>query len=278
MTARLKHNKKRNTAFLYESLVRELTKAVVEKDAERKGMIVSIIKEFFSKGTPLAKELSFYKALMETKRLDLYTAEKMIVESKAGHSSLNKEELFSEQSRLISTINKQLPDTFFSNFVPNYRNLATIYQIFNAEEDQTPLKSRVLLERMVIEDMLLKEAKQDANEKMVPVDNLVYKSFTKKFNSEYTDLLKEQQELLNKYITSFSDSGLELKVFLNEELGRLKETINDSFNNNLMKEDNNMTNKAKEVLSVMEKYRERPIDEKMLKQILKIQELVKELA
>lgn len=277
MTARLKHNKKRNTAFLYESLVRELTKAVVEKDAERKGMIVSIIKEFFSKGTPLAKELSFYKALMETRGIDLYTAEKMIVESKTGHSSLDKKELFSEQSRLISTINKQLPDTFFSNFVPNYRNLATIYQIFNAEEDQTPLKSRILLERTVIEGMLLRESKQGTNTEMVPVDNLVYKSFTKKFNSEYTDLLKEQQELLNKYITSFSDSGLELKVFLNEELGRLKQTINNSIDNSMIKEDENMTSKARDVLSLMEQYKEKPIDEKMLKQILKIQELAKEL-
>ena len=31
MSAKIKHNKKRNTIFLYEALVRELTKATVEK-------------------------------------------------------------------------------------------------------------------------------------------------------------------------------------------------------------------------------------------------------
>ena len=278
MMARLKHNKKRNTAFLYESLVRELTKAVVAKDAERKGVIISIIKEFFNKGNVLAEELSFYKALNETKKLDPYTAEKMLVESKRGHASLEKKDIFAEQSRLISVINKKLPDTFFSNFVPNYKSLATIYQIFNAQEDQLPVKTCVLLEKTILERMILNEVKQSTTKEMVPVDNLVYKSFTKKFNSEYTNLLKEQQELLNKYITSFSDNGLDLKLFLNEELGRLKKTINDSFNRPLMKEDKNMVKKAKDVLSLMENYKQKPINEKMLKQVLKIQELAKELA
>jgi len=31
----MKHNKKRNTAFLYESLVKELTKAIVRQQEER---------------------------------------------------------------------------------------------------------------------------------------------------------------------------------------------------------------------------------------------------
>ena len=30
----MKHNKKRNTAFIYETLTRELTKAIVDKNAE----------------------------------------------------------------------------------------------------------------------------------------------------------------------------------------------------------------------------------------------------
>jgi len=277
MMEKLKHNKKRNTAFLYESLVRELTKAVVEKSAKRKDIVISVLKEYFNKSSILAKELSFYKAIVETKNLDAYTAEKMLIESKRGYSSLDKKQIFTEQSRLISTINKKLPDTFFSNFVPNYRNLATISQIFNAQEDQLPVKTCVLLEKTILERMMLKEVKQNTTKEMVPVDNLVYKSFTKKFNSEYTDLLKEQQDLLNKYIISFSDSGLELKLFLNEELGRLKQVINDSFNKSLMKNDTNMIKKAKDVLSLMENYKQSPIDKKMLKQVLKIQELAEEL-
>jgi len=47
---KMKHNKKRNTAFLYETLVQELTKAIVSKDEEKHQSILLILKEHFSKG------------------------------------------------------------------------------------------------------------------------------------------------------------------------------------------------------------------------------------
>ena len=40
---RLKHNKKRNTAFVYEALIRELTKSVVKNNKHKQNKIVSII-------------------------------------------------------------------------------------------------------------------------------------------------------------------------------------------------------------------------------------------
>ena len=50
---KLKHNKKRNTAFLYETLIRGLTKAIVEKNKELKDELVSILKEHFEKNSLL---------------------------------------------------------------------------------------------------------------------------------------------------------------------------------------------------------------------------------
>ena len=64
---KLKHNKKRNTAFLYEALVKELTKAVVNKDTQKKNALVSMLKENFSVGKILQKELELIKTLSETK-------------------------------------------------------------------------------------------------------------------------------------------------------------------------------------------------------------------
>ena len=46
---KMNHNKKRNTAFLYEALVRELTKSVVHKNVERKAAVVGVIKVFLKK-------------------------------------------------------------------------------------------------------------------------------------------------------------------------------------------------------------------------------------
>ena len=61
--AKTKHNKKRNTAFLYEALVREMTKAVVSQDKERKNNIVDILKESFSSSKILGRELKLYQLL-----------------------------------------------------------------------------------------------------------------------------------------------------------------------------------------------------------------------
>ena len=62
---KLKHNKKRNTAFLFEVLVRELTKSVIQKKSDYGVKISRIVKEHFGKGTLLNKELEIYKSLQE---------------------------------------------------------------------------------------------------------------------------------------------------------------------------------------------------------------------
>ena len=53
----MKHNKKRNTAFLYESLVKELTKSIINKDYSKKSQIIEVFKKYFSKGKLLKQEL-----------------------------------------------------------------------------------------------------------------------------------------------------------------------------------------------------------------------------
>ena len=40
----------------------------------------------------------------------------------------------------------------------------------------------------------------------------------------------ESKNFLQKYITSFDDNGIQLKLFLNEELGRLKRLVRESLN------------------------------------------------
>ena len=53
----MRHNKKRNTAFIYETLTRELTKAIVAKNKTRKKEVLVIIREHFEGDSPLAREL-----------------------------------------------------------------------------------------------------------------------------------------------------------------------------------------------------------------------------
>ena len=54
----LKHSKKRNTALIYECLVRETTKQLYAGDQEKAKYILGLIREFFAPGTVLYKELN----------------------------------------------------------------------------------------------------------------------------------------------------------------------------------------------------------------------------
>ena len=267
----MKHNKKRNTAFLYEALIQELTKSVVEKNAEKKQIIVSILKEHFSKGKILHAELSVYKTINEAKNLDRKLAEKLFSESRIDYDSLPKEMIFSDQTRLINKINKKLGTNVFSNFVPNYKNLASVFQIFN---NTVPAKQRVLLEQNLIDSMC---GQEQIKEQMKPVDNLVYKTFVKKFNEKYgNSLLNEQKDLLTNYLVSFSDNGLSLKIFLNEELARIKGEIEKCKQLREIKEDTQMISKTNKILEKLELFKEKEFDQQMLSELLKIQNFVKE--
>jgi hypothetical protein len=273
MLTKTRHNKKRNTAFIYEALVRELTKSIVSKDIERKQVIISLVREHFAKGTVLREELDLYKALYETSSLEQRTSEKLIYEVKHAHSMLDREQIFKEQTALINKINRGLSREVFSNFVPNYKSLATIYQILNPD---VSVKHRVLLENNLIQT--LSAPQEPAQKEMAPIDNLVYKTFVKKFNEQYQGKLLERQEhLLSRYIASFHDGGAELKIFLNEEIGRLKDVVQESLENEEIKEDSMLTKSAQRVLTILESYKAAEISEDLVRQVLKMQKLAKEL-
>ena len=104
---RLKHNKKRNTAFLYEVLTKEVAKTIVAKDLKKKESVLSLMKEFFSKGKILRQELELYKLLGESHGADLYFAERLIQETKREYESLDQEKIFEAQSDIIKVINKK---------------------------------------------------------------------------------------------------------------------------------------------------------------------------
>ena len=270
---KLKHNKKRNTAFLYETLIRGLTKAIVEKNKELKDELVSILKEHFEKNSLLYKELKLYKTLCETYDLEPHVAEKLVYEIKREHLNIDKKQLFNEQSVLIKKINTLLSRSSFSNFLPNYKSLATVYQIFNEE---TPIKKRVLLENALVKKMASKFGEGELGIK--PIDNIVYKSFVNRFNSEYSPkLLEEQKKLLNRYVSSFVDNGIELKIFLNEEISRLRQVTETSLNLKDVLDDKTMVEKTKKVLDILESFKKSKIDKKLVMQVLKIQSLAKEI-
>jgi len=267
----MKHNKKRNTAFIYEVLTQELTKTIVNKDHERKKLLVSVLKEHFAKGTILAQELELYNTLLSTKNIQAKLAERMLHEVKGAHSLLGKTVIFDAQSKAIADINKLVGQRVWANFVSNFKSIASVNSIFNPK---VSVKNRVIFEQIVIDEMSEKKNLTGANQ-MKPVDSLTYNSFIKKFNQKYDGIVQEQKDLLNRYITSFADEGLELRLYLNEELDRLKQKIHEIRKG---EHESLVLQKVEEVGNYLEEFRHRDFTEQDISKILKTQEVVRELA
>ena len=248
---RHKHNKKRNTAFVYEALIKELTESVVQKDQNRKKEIVSIIKEHFKKGTFLRKELDLYKSLYETKNVDVYTAERILEAAKKEYDQkIDKEKLFVEQTNLIKRVSKDLSSKVFSNFVSNYKFIATISQVFK----DIPTTDKVLLESVVVKKMATLEVKSEEDE-FKPISSLALKTFVKNFNDSYSGVLSEdQKKLIQKYIVSYGDDGLEFKLYLNQQLGALREQGDNMANSSEVAEEQEIKEKFDSVLKMMENF------------------------
>ena len=263
----MKHNKKRNTAFLYECLVKEMTKAIVRKDLVLKEQIIRILKLYFSKGTVLAEDLQMYKELMETKRLKESLGIRFLEEVKKDWEALDRKTIFNKQTQLIREFNQWIPKAFGS-FVPNYKNIATIGQYFNS--DGLKPKTRLLIEER-LKSLVVSHSEAIKEDKMKPLDTLTYNTFVNKFNDSYKhSLLKEQRELLTNYITSFSDNGLGLKSFMNEEFGRLKEQCQ-------ILAETKWSSKIKLVEEKLISFSKKPLTEDMIKDIFYIQDLLAEI-
>ena len=268
----MKHNKKRNTAFIYECLIREATVAIIKSDTKRQQKVVSVIKKHFSPSSLLSQHLLCYKSLYEGCQMPQHVTEKVLKESKLASRLIDPNGLFQDQTELIHDINSDLGPQTFNNFVPNYKTLATIDQIFNIK---TSPKKRVMLEGQLIS--LISE-RERTDEDSPQIDNIALSTFVHKFNEKYSEtLLEEQKALLNLYIASFTDNALQLKVFLNEEIHRLKQEMKNSTNTKLISEDSEMKVKASQVVEKLENFKNSDINDSMLFTVLKAQQIVKEI-
>jgi len=269
-----KHNKKRNSAFLYECLLRELTKAIIHNKYKTKAFVTSMLKEFFNRKSVLGQELELYKSLYKSDgNLSEKNAEKILKEVMRVYANFvdrNKEEVFKQQSRLIGKVNKNLSSNVFGNFVPNYRNLASISQLFASRNSP---KDRVLLEEKVLSQMVLADKKE---KELDPISNLTYRTFVEKFNSKYGNLNENQLQLLKTFVYSFRDDGLELKIFLNNEIGNLRNKLNEVQKREEFS-DEGTKEKIAGVEGIINGFQKMPINEDMLGQIMKIQTLIEEM-
>ena len=107
-----RHNKKRNTAFVFEALAREATMAIINGDEEKKQKVVSIVRKHFSGDSLLKKDLECYRSLYENQNIDKETGEKIVEAAKVSKRLIDPDGLFKQQTEIINDINTDLsPET-----------------------------------------------------------------------------------------------------------------------------------------------------------------------
>ena len=98
-----KHNKKRNTALVYEALVKEMTAAILRDDHNTKNKITNIIKKHFSFDSILKKDLECYHSVTESYGSDIETCKKII--NGVGGVATVMHTMYARLSGLLFTLN-----------------------------------------------------------------------------------------------------------------------------------------------------------------------------
>jgi len=267
----MKHNKKRNTAFLYECLIKELTKAIIREDRQRQLTTKKIIKEFFHKSSFLYKEQILYSSLLKREKLDENFSRRLLEETRKDFYKLDRKSIFNTQTKLINVMNQQLGHNVFSNFIPNYKDIASVGLFF--QNQKLEAKKRIMLEEKLVR---LLTSPINSSTDLKHLDNLEYQTFVNKFNQAYDRTLRvEQKNLLTNYIVSFSDNGVGLKSFLNEEIGRLKDAVTLQLTEGPTSANNE---NFKKVQAKLEGYSKIPINQQMVEEIFYIQDLLAEVS
>ena len=79
------------------------------------------------KGSPLQRDLELYKSILENKdKMSKDFTERFLIETKKDYNSINRKSVFNAQTKVITQINQQLGSDVFRNFIPNYKDIATV--------------------------------------------------------------------------------------------------------------------------------------------------------
>ena len=131
MARKLKHSKIKNTSILFELLTRQITADVL---AGKSTKSVKIVKKYFNEDTELGKELQLYRLLSEKHYESENRAQDLMSIVLKSRKKLSNSKLRDEKYNLIKEIKENYNvNDFFNGRIPNYRLLASIYNIFQSQ-------------------------------------------------------------------------------------------------------------------------------------------------
>ena len=283
MTRKLKHSKIKNTGILFELLTRQITADVL---AGKSTKSVSILKEYFNEKTELGKELELYKLLSEKNYTSEVKANDLLNVVVKQRQKLSNTNLRREKYNLIKSIKENYNVTdFFNGRIPNYRILASIYNVFQSETTNEKFKADHIVnsrftvlehvtnkkidEKQIKEKVLKEYTKEDKDLRL-----LAYQILVDKFNTKYKKLDESQKSLLKNYINNVSNTNS-----LREYVDREVTVIKNKLNKHLPKVNDKITNiKLTEAINQIENLTKgKIVNEKQVLTLMRYYELIKEI-
>ena len=283
MAQKLKHSKIKNTGILFELLTRQITADVL---ADKSTKSVSIVKKYFNENTELGKEFQLYKILSEKNYQSENRASYLLDAVIKSRKKLSNSILRREKFNLIKEIKENYNVTdFFNGRIPNYRILASISNVFQAETsdiefkpDDTVSSKFTVLEHITRKKVTSKDVKDKVMNEYSKSDKdlrlLAYEILVDKFNSKYKNLNESQRNLLKNYINNISNTN-SLRGFVDNEVVDIKKQLNK----HLPRVDDKITKiKLTEAINQVENLTKgKVVREKQVLTLMRYYELIKEI-
>ena len=225
---KLKHSKYKNTALLFEMLVRQLTSDTLNNVPKSKAG--SLIKKYFKKNTDLSKELQLYNSLKTEKFNDINKSNLLIEAVIKSRDNINFKALNRNKYNLVKELSESYDiNDFFKSVVPDYPIIASIYKLFEYDSKDNPVdytKNQIIISEYISTKVSKKEVKPAHlfEEQDKDVREIAYRLLVNKFNDKYTNLVPKQKLLIEKYITEVTNST-DLKKYIVSECNKLKKNL-----------------------------------------------------
>jgi len=218
------HNKKRNTALLYEFLIRTISSSLVSGDKKKSSTALRILRRYYKPGTQLYKEFRLFNSLVKTTVSSDAVVFSILKEARLAATMLDIAALDREKSLLICNINRMINDeNFYDQPIAEYRLYATIQTLLN--EWRKPagtanIASLANYENQLQEWLLSEKKKSDETliDETPGTTRLLMKIMMKKLNEKYSSVLNnDQREIIKAYaFSAASEDQLTIKKKLEE--------------------------------------------------------------
>lgn len=234
----IKHSKFKNTGFIFELLVRQITSEILVNKS--KPVAERILKEFFSSTKEIGKELKLYQYLINEKYNSESKAEHFIDTVCQARKRIDEVKLAKEKYNLIKAIKEVYNiDEFIKSPVSNYKALASIYKIFEVTVSTEMFEPKDIVgARFTIIENIINSSIENKQQKItdkaldeykkqdVEVRLLSYKFLVENFNKKYKNLSTPQKTLLKEYINNMNNTG-KLNEYVGNEVTKLLNNLKE---------------------------------------------------